>query len=754
MLSDQLQRERALDISHSFIVQAPAGSGKTELLTQRFIKLLLSPALKNPEEVIAITFTRKAAAQMRARILSQLNDIDPQRLRIMTIDAFCGFLNRQMPLESRLGENFTLAETPDYLYEKAIENLFLNNTHTQINFSQKALINFLIYIDNDMARAKNLLTEILKSRDQWLPHMPAMMHENAVFQLEKAWQFSGFNYSPDQKKFILGLSEVLILLQAELQQVFIKTQTYDFIEMTLRALEALGNEEAPTELSLKLDYQIQHILIDEFQDTSITQWRLLQKLTLGWEPGHDGRTLFLVGDPMQSIYRFRKAEVGLFLHVQKYGVNNIYPELLILKTNFRSSNNLIKWFNQSFSKIFPQESDLRTGAVSYTAAESKPEKNSLLVSESGQSVFYYGIDSNQENETNIILKIISENPQKNIGILVRSRGHLKNILPALQKNHIAFRAAEIAFLADHALIEDLYALTRALYHPADRIAWLAILRASWCGLTLIDLHELAAHDHESAIEDLLLTHKFSNPDAQRRVQSLLKVFKWALDNRGKLFLREWIEQTWLKLQGPNCLSQADFLNELKIAEQYFDLLDEIQHIKDIPKKLLTTPLSFQTITPVKSCLAANYIDIMTIHKAKGLEFDIVILPALEKYTRPDQSRLFLWEETLTSSSETALLVAPMPERNKKSEIYDYLKQSESARSSYELQRLFYVAATRAKQSLHLLFSVNLKSPAKNSFLNLLWPLISDQYKLQDKLKTQKKEIKKDYLKRLPLDAFE
>src|SRR3546814_15819259 len=93
----------------------------------------------------------------------------------------------------------------------------------------------------------------------------------------------------------------------------------DLAEVAARAVAAFGSDDAPTELALAFDYRIQHLLVDEFQDTSGTQSELLKRLTSGWQAG-DSRTLFVVGDPMQSIYRFREAEVGLYLRARRFGI--------------------------------------------------------------------------------------------------------------------------------------------------------------------------------------------------------------------------------------------------------------------------------------------------------------------------------------------------------------------------------------------------------------------------------------------------
>ena len=118
-------------------------------------------------------------------------------------------------------------------------------------------------------------------------------------------------YTDAQWEVLLALFDVLPLAVSELQRIFVERGVTDHNEVALSAGRALGEEDSPTDMALILDYRIRHLLVDEMQDTSIAQYELLKKLTAGWTPG-DGRTIFCVGDPMQSIYRFRDAEVGEF----------------------------------------------------------------------------------------------------------------------------------------------------------------------------------------------------------------------------------------------------------------------------------------------------------------------------------------------------------------------------------------------------------------------------------------------------------
>jgi len=553
--------------------------------------------------------------------------------------------------------------------------------------------------------------------------------EDLRLALVKLYYLPQSYYQENQWEILQALLQVLKISAAQLRLIFQQHGKIDFIENTQAAIIALGNDESPTDLALALDYQIRHILIDEFQDTSFTQYQLLEKLTIGWED-NDGRTLFVVGDPMQSIYRFREAEVGLFIRMREEGIGNIKLIPLTLAMNFRSTADIIEWNNHHFQGIFPSSNDIATGSVTYHPSVAREAKLDDKKSEISITGF---LDAPSELQANKIASIIQHHkkthPNEKIAILVRARHHLQYVIPALKHVQIAYRAVEIDPLAERQSIQDLLSLTSALSHPADRIAWLAILRAPWCGLTLADLLIISDNNPYAAIyeqlnrEDIL---KQLSSNAQRRLSIVFPILKSAMLNRERQDIRTWIENTWMALGGPACLEN---ISEMDDVNAFFKLLEEfgknnnaldIQQLKTNIEKLFATPQDDDSI-----------VQIMTIHSAKGLEFDTVILPHLERKNASDGNPLLIWMEYLLSYDQTALLLAPIHATgNDKDTIYSYIYRQRQIRADFEIDRLLYVAATRAKKNLHLLF--NIKKNTKDiyqvetgSFLKKLWPFFEN-----------------------------
>jgi ATP-dependent helicase/nuclease subunit A len=899
-IQDEQQRQQALDATKSFIVQAPAGSGKTELLTQRF--LLLLSCVNAPEEILAITFTKKAAAEMRARIVKTLqhaaNDPEPEvahakktwrlarqalqqserlqwdllqnpsRLRVQTIDSFNASLVKRLPILSQFGAPPALTDDATHLYREAIKEF---PAHLEGDSDWAAPIAKLLqHCDNDINKIESLLVSMLAKRDQWLPflmtahsaenlrlhlesHLNAVVNDllvkvkqlfsgpqadelmqlakfaavnlteqgslAAITQLKDMDKLPGVNadnlplwlalknllltselqwrkrltknegfpapstakktekqlfenmkdrmtalleefadnsqllavlselhfspthvYNDNQWQVLTALHHILLLAIAELYVVFRNHGKVDYIQNALAALTALGDEEAPTDLALALDYQIKHILIDEFQDTSSSQYRLLRTLTAGWENG-DGRTLFIVGDPMQSIYRFREADVGLFIRARKLGIGHLKLIPLTLSVNFRSTPTIVDWVNAKFQKILAPFEDISTGAVSYNpsiANDTNHAENSIVKIHVANNTA-----ANQQAQEIIalILEKRRENPAGKIAILVRARQHLKHIIPALKKADLLYRAIKIDPLNARPVIQDLMALTRALLNIADKVAWLAILRAPWCGLRLADLLTLTSDKSiYETINDNDYFKKLS-PDAQHRLRRVREVLNHKISERSRLHLAAWIKSTWLMLGGPACL---EHLAELEDVNTYFALLEKQDHGGNLAD-LDNLDYDVSRLFAAPNGRADDSLQIMTIHNAKGLEFDTVILPHLEKKSRPDDKDLLLFMEKTREQHANALILAPLPAMEKTADkIYEYVRYQHKTKNNHEIGRLLYVAATRAKHNLHLFLTLpDENNISSSSLLGKLYPALKADITISPTIAVAVNEVKEN-----------
>ncbi|HEY0562737.1 MAG TPA: UvrD-helicase domain-containing protein [Methylophilus sp.] len=893
LIEDALSREQALALD-SFIVEAPAGAGKTELLTQRYLKLLQT--VDAPEEIIAITFTNKAASEMKARIMDSLDMAaagvlssqphkqttyhlglavlarsaqlawnvlaTPSRLRIYTIDSLSANLARQMPLLSRFGTQPKVCDDASAYYQEAATRAleYLDDaTHGPVVEAA------LRYFDNDTYKLTQLLADMLAKREQWLPYsqsqhtaqdaeaalaamiqvdiqaaakilnratqtalMPIaryaasnLTEDSAIASLidwdsvitatpERLTQWcavstllmtnsgtlrkslnknmglpatdeakpykaalteiiDGLNQianaeaslarlqllpNPQQEadtwQMIDTLAKVLHIAVAELWLVFQTHGEVDFVEISQRALQALvGAEDAPTDLALKLDYRIRHLLVDEFQDTSPTQIKLIHALTRGWQP-EDGRTLFCVGDPMQSIYRFRKANVGLFLRVAQQGISDVMLQPLKLWRNNRSCPPVVDWINQAFAQVFPAQDSISQGAIQYrpfVATKSSADNAGVTVhamlhsanEESEEDASEVLTDVRQQ-EADRIIQIIQQTrataPQANIAVLVRARSHLEALVREIRRNHpdLSFQAVEIEELANRQIVQDLLSLSYALHQRADRVHWLAILRAPWCGLTLADLHALVGLDKHSTVMQLMHNEarlQHLSEGGRARLLHVRTVLTQALQHQGRMNTSRWLHGVWLMLGGAECLWDA---GDVRDVQAFFERVQQLELSGQFSPELLA--LEVQKLYAAPDVKADDSLQFMTIHKSKGLEFDTVILPGLDRKTSGHDQALLLWEEVpiddTESTDETRLIVAPyLPKSQKNQSVsaYDYLKMLENERAAYEDARVLYVAATRAERCLHLLGAAKIdtktglaKAP-KSTFLEMLWPML-------------------------------
>jgi ATP-dependent exoDNAse (exonuclease V) beta subunit len=606
----------------------------------------------------------------------------------------------------------------------------------------------LLTKDGQSVRAK-LPTELLKDpagkalAEAAKPLMQALKDDHAAPVLKRLLRLPEPTYNEEEQALIGDLLTVLRMGHAQLWLGFQRAGAIDFTAMAQNALLALGPADAPSPLQLQLDYRIHHLLVDEFQDTSPTQVQLLERLMAGWQPG-EARSLFLVGDPMQSIYKFRKADVGLFLNIKVRGLGGWPLTALHLYRNNRSYAAVVDWVNQTFPRVFATSDNHHRGAVRFAPAAATQGPHPLA------GVHWHplfdaddGSDEDapalSEREAQQVLALIrsaaTQDPEGKVAVLVRARTHLASLVTLLRSQDppLAFQAVEIEPLAERQSIHDLTSLTHALHHLADRVHWLAILRAPWCGLTLADLHALAADDHHTPvwtlIQDAARIQRLS-PDGQRRLGHVRQVIQAALPHQGMVRPRRWVEGVWMALGGPLCLADA---SELQNTAEFFHALQRCE--RDGLLDLSRLPRELQALYAAPDPQAADRLQLMTIHKSKGLEFDTVILPGLHRQSASTDRPLLLWDEVLDPNGHERLVVAAQPSRrpgagddDEAPAKYGLLHQLEAERAHHEAQRLLYVAVTRARRQLHLLGTVapdaqqadRLKTPAKDSLLSLLW----------------------------------
>lgn len=733
-MSDQIARERALSADESFIVSAPAGSGKTETLTARVLALLAR--VNEPEEILCVTFTRKAAEEMRERILRRLEEgaeaalaalkqneaqgwdlvNNPARLRIMTFDALCMNIVAMMPFGSTLAVSPKITEFPQLLYKQAATAVL----------AEPESKDFLRYLDNrkDMAlsllcswlaqRANHDMNYSLEEQDKLFEAIAAKatsdlkkvlgpdlhvavqacalaghelgLQDFASFMLTKDKlrkrfdKRQGFGPGTEQKSMLDpllkawaedDLAEYFIAVRdmpaaltgevrdfaeqffkllprliAHLKVVFAQSGTVDFTEVMLTANRILDIDN-PSELLLKLDYKLQHVLVDEFQDTSMPQYELLLSLTHGFTPG-DGRTVFVVGDPMQSIYSFRGGQVGLFLHVEEHGLGDIALEPLKFTRNFRTQERLVNSVSDEFGLRFPPSADLQFGQVPFSVPQAVKDAED-------NSVFELVGDISGIGELVATL-------EGSVGILLRTRRDLLTVQRALQAKGISVALMDGLPLMSTQEVLDAYSVYKYLYQGCEQ-AKIALLLSPVIGLTVAELDD----DNEHVLEKINL----------------------ARENIGRLPVAQMTRALW------SALGFAELLDEHKIAncELFFDALDKATdgntvNIEQLELALTTT---FPAVPPGR-------INLMTIHKSKGLEFDhvIVVQSTPRRHTPALLATSMVWHD-----GRMHAVCAPM--RSAGTEpcaAYNYIQSVNKQRQSAEGVRLDYVAATRAKRSLY------------------------------------------------------
>ena len=912
---DHKEREDALDVQRSWIVEAPAGSGKTGLLIQRYLKLLAQVGVAEPEQVLAITFTKKATQEIRDRIIEEMqaaadktplkrdgaferttrelaeavirkdatlgwNLLErPRELRIQTIDSVCAEIAKSLPVLSGSGGGLAPVEDAAPLYHESARRTLmqLGGNDAMLDTS---LTKLLLHRDGSITDCERLIAEMLERREQWAEFMPLrqeelteehldeavrpkleraleiaicagltrleqamppailrdltelarslsrnepvgndhspiavcaeriglpsasaedIVHWRALIHLlvtpsNKTWRKAirnkdlGFvipKYEKERLKEILDvlrdddhlqavlrsvyrlppatypqeqwdeaktLFRVLRRALAELRVVFAERGECDFTEITLLAKHAL-DEGGTSELTAAAGMRLEHLLVDEMQDTSTSHYEIIRLLTQGWDGA--SQTVFLVGDPKQSIYMFRQARVELFLRtMETMSLGELPLGCLRLTANFRSQGALVEAFNEDFALLFPRVKH-RPGAGDVAFVEAVAVRPATNLGGEDAAVCWHpnapppgltpdeklkAVRAQRRQDAKMVRAVIEQwratplPPERTepwrIAVLVRTKKHLAEIVTEFkggeEHDAIPYRAVDIEELGERQEVLDLFAITRALLHPADRVAWLAVLRAPWCGMGLADLHVLTGADdsdwrERTVWEAAKERGEFLSADGIARLERLWPVMEAAEMHRDRLSTSAWVERTWRSLGGDSYLSDQEMEN----ARRYLQLLDAMEEksgridLKQLEQRM--------TRLYAESPVRADAVELVTIHKAKGLEWDVVLVPGLERLAATDARRLLTWEEMeFTDETAAHVVLAPIEGKGEESrELNAWLKGIQRSREAAERKRLFYVACTRAREALHL-FAAPLKknngdiSRRSGSLLGAAW----------------------------------
>jgi ATP-dependent helicase/nuclease subunit A len=849
---DDPVRAEVIDDPSSFIISAPAGSGKTTVLAKRIIKRLLE--VNDPNEIIALTFTKKAANEMRDKVQevlegkyndfagpfiqkelnkhSKKNNWDDNyidNLKIMTLDSLAFQILQKEPLLSKCPKVEGLSEHLDDLYEIAVNEVIKEPQ----NYHDVEKV--LLYLNVNHQTIVNEFVEMIKKRDQWLPHLIELLKLNdneieefytssylkemsqridEVYKLftdseikelraiyielkskktpelqqqfdpknAESWKdllsliytkehtirakFKGEILEKISKIFNKNINEISILkdfnnvlnednikdifpiipalfrllrlMYAELKIVLKEKNQIDFNEVQLTAIDVL--KKSPIEVVLGHD--VSHILVDEFQDTNDSQLEFIERLINNF-PNDPNKSMLVVGDPMQSIYRFRKAEVKHFINARRDGIGGLKLKDKQLESNFRSCKKIIDWCNLNMPMIFPQENPDK-GAVPYLPFRYGNHK----VKGDGVSTHYLQTNTFTKSsffraEAKFVVEKIKllrkEKPGLKIAILTRTRLTVKEILREMQLKEIPFEAIGIDQVKDQQIYQDIMSLTKALYSLDDKTHWIAILRAPWCGLDLKSLALLFEYNHDKNAWDIINDPNIANKldeNNKKRLYFLRDVIARTIEYRGRVSHRFFIESVWRMLMGDKCLRDND---DLEHIDTFLDLIDECSNSLSINFNKLDKVTDDIYITSNANDI--NPVVVSTIHAAKGLEYECVILPNLNRRVKPDEKPLILLD------GDNLISIKNNNERTEN--LFDYNWKKERTRIKNEQIRLLYVAITRAKKECHLIFSINEKKIEEedeeiiikehtitkskddpniegNSLLSILWPIVKDK----------------------------
>lgn len=828
ILSNEARKaqQTASDPSLSAWVSASAGSGKTKVLIDRILRLLLSKEV--PETILCLTYTKAAAAEMENRLTQKLrkwvvvsdealqqelkeltgNDDVSEDLpfartlfarilevkggfKMMTIHSFCESLLKRFPLEANISPSFEIIDETQsqVMLQNAMMQTFEKQEYAESltllseYVGEKKLLSLLKDIlERHRAKVEQLLSfmsiESVQDKVYSILHVSPDMSED---ELKKSICLDG-DFDELKSHYLTQKNEILSSIKKEggekyafaekilsvidkinalntakatcallrvIMDVFARYDSFkqnkgvlDYADLIEKTSNLLTNNETTAWVLYKLDGGINHILLDEAQDTSPEQWNIIRAITEEFFSGLNGkedklRTLFVVGDKKQSIYRFQGADAKEFEKMRGYFAKRITDSQndfrdVRLNISFRSAQPVLDVVNMLLENpcarkgVANQNENVKhlayrsgfAGVVEIWPLETSPKK------EKKEEINLWDFAEQTNEETPSVRRVavkIAKRIKKmlddkeilpsvnrpvrasDIMILVRSRnrqGVVEQMLKALKEEKIPVSGIDRLILNKHIAIEDLMSLGSFLLLPDDDLALAEVLKSPMFDLSEKDLFDLSARRKDKSLwaNVALKNEKIYNvmKDLLSKTDVLLpfELYTYILDVLG-------YRKNFIARLGPETNEMIDeFLNlSLKFERDNVPSLESfLQFLKkddiEIKRDLDNTQI--------------DAVRIMTVHGSKGLQSKIVFLP--DAYSKQVVSPDFVWKDGVPIW---------IPDQSKKANICKDVIDDIRSEETDEYNRLLYVALTRAEDRLYICGFKNNRDAPENNWYDML-----------------------------------
>ena len=590
------QKKAVLQIEGPVLILAGAGSGKTKTLTHRIAYLLNSGI--SPFNILAVTFTNKAAKEMRQRVANLLSENADNRSFMPYMGTFHSICVRLLRQD---GDKIGIPS------------------------------NFVIFDESDRRSAvKEVMKQLYIDEKQFKPQVISSIISSAKNELVTPDQFATTATLPAQKV----AAKVFPIYQRSLKDA----GALDFDDLIGKAVEMLQNYP---ELQLKWSSQFQYIMVDEYQDTNNAQYTLIKLLM------NQQQNLCVVGDDWQSIYSWRGADFRNILNFEK---DFKEPAIIKLEENYRSTKNILDAAHMIITKN-QQRSDKKLWTKS---GAGNPVQIVQVQSEAHEGESIVG-----KIKSNVDLKARS---YSDYAVLYRTNAQSRGLEEVLLRYGVPYRIVGGMRFYDRKEIKDILAYIRVIYQPEDRTSFIRIVNAPTRGIGAKSLEKFWQwkNNQQYTLEQALRQVRLCTSISGKAFKSLIQLSNVISDLRAQAPQVETLEssgQSSLLSDNKIPLSVSEFVEAVIRRTEYQQFLNDgtaqsaerIENVKElmsVAKEYDQVGLdSFLEEVALLSGLdtideSSDAVTLMTLHAAKGLEFPVVFMSGMEESIFPHSRALF------------------------------------------------------------------------------------------------------------------